>query len=71
MRGADDRLRILGSIEAAVDGRVLDIGGLKQRALLAILLLRVNEPVSRDVLVDQLWGDHPYWNLLIDQLWVR
>ena len=51
--------RILGSIEAGVDGRVLDIGGVKQRALLAILLLRVNEPVPRDVLVDQLWGDHP------------
>jgi DNA-binding SARP family transcriptional activator len=36
--------RILGPIEAAADGRVLDIGGAKQRALLAILLLRVNEP---------------------------
>jgi YVTN family beta-propeller protein len=51
--------RILGPIEAGVDGRVLDIGGLKQRALLAIFLLRVNEPVSRDVLIDQLWDDHP------------
>jgi len=51
--------RILGPIEAAADGRVLDIGGAKQRALLAILLLRVNEPVPRDVLVDQLWDDRP------------
>jgi DNA-binding SARP family transcriptional activator len=51
--------RILGPVEAAADGRVLDIGGVKQRALLAILLLRVNEPVLRDVLADQLWDDHP------------
>lgn len=51
--------RLLGPIEVRVDGQVLDIGGLKQRALLAMLLLRANEPVSRDVLVEQLWGDHP------------
>ena len=42
----DDRL--LGPIEAGVDGRRLEIGGRKQRALLAILLLSANEPVSRD-----------------------
>ena len=51
--------RLLGPIEAGVSGHALDIGGLKQRALLAILLLRANEPVPRDVLVDQLWGEHP------------
>jgi SARP family transcriptional regulator, regulator of embCAB operon len=51
--------RILGPIEVGVDGRVLDIGGAKQRALLAIFLLRANEPVPRDVLVDELWDDHP------------
>jgi len=42
-----------------VNGHVLDIGGPKQRALLAILLLSANRPVSRDVLVDRLWGPHP------------
>src|SRR5262249_62303958 len=42
--------RLLGTIEAGVNGHVLDIGGQKQRALLAILLLSANKPVSRDVL---------------------
>ncbi len=51
--------RLLGPIEADVDGRPLAIGGRKQRALLAVLLLSANEPVSRDCLAQQLWGKHP------------
>ena len=51
--------RLLGPFEVASDGHVLDVGGLKQRALLAILLLHANQAVHRDVLIDQLWGEHP------------
>jgi ABC-type transport system substrate-binding protein/DNA-binding SARP family transcriptional activator len=51
--------RLLGPIEVGVDGRALDIGGQKQRALLVVLLLSADEPVSRDVLVDRLWGERP------------
>src|SRR5215469_13519198 len=51
--------RILGPLEVSADGRVIEIRGPRQRALLAILLLRANEPVSRDVLVHELWGDQP------------
>src|SRR5215471_5054041 len=51
--------RLLGTIEAGVNGHALDIGGQKQRALLTILLLSANKPVSRDVLVDRLWGECP------------
>jgi len=51
--------RLFGPTEAGLDGDALDIGGPKQRALLVILLLSVNVPVSRDVLVDRLWGEHP------------
>jgi YVTN family beta-propeller protein len=51
--------RLLGPIEAGVNGHALDIGGQKQRALLTILLLSANRPVSRDVLVDRLWGECP------------
>src|SRR5215472_8388328 len=51
--------RILGPLEVTADERVIEIRGPKQRALLAILLLRANEPVSRDVLVHQLWGERP------------
>jgi YVTN family beta-propeller protein len=50
---------LLGPIEAHVNGRAVDIGGPKQRALLTILLLSANEPISRDVLVDRLWGECP------------
>lgn len=51
--------RILGPLEVVEDGRTLDLGGPKQRALLAALLLRANEVVSQDVLIDDLWGATP------------
>src|SRR5450755_859466 len=51
--------RILGPLEVSANGRAVEIGGLKQRALLAILLLRANQSVSRDVLVRELWGEQP------------
>jgi DNA-binding SARP family transcriptional activator/tetratricopeptide (TPR) repeat protein len=49
--------RILGPLEVRQDEKVLPLGGAKQRALLAILLLHANEVVSIDRLVDELWGD--------------
>ena len=51
--------RILGPLEVEDDGRVLRLGGAKQRALLAVLLLHANEAVSRDRLIDELWGESP------------
>lgn len=48
---------LLGPVEAHLDGRRLNLGGPKQRALLAMLLLRANEVVSRDRLIDGLWGE--------------
>ena len=51
--------RILGPLEVSADGRVIEIGGPKLRALLVILLLRANESVPRDVLVHELWGEQP------------
>jgi DNA-binding SARP family transcriptional activator len=50
---------ILGPLEARVDGRQLGLGGPKQRAVLAILLLDANRPVSRDRLIDGLWAESP------------
>jgi YVTN family beta-propeller protein len=50
---------VLGSVEARDDGRELPLGGSKQRGLLAILLLHTNEVVSRDRLIDGLWGERP------------
>jgi DNA-binding SARP family transcriptional activator len=51
--------RILGPLEVCRDGRPVHIGGAKERALLAILLLHAGEPVSVDRLIDELWGDSP------------
>ncbi len=51
--------RILGPLEVAADGEQLDLGGRKQRGLLAILLLRANEVVSTDRLIEALWEDDP------------
>jgi DNA-binding SARP family transcriptional activator len=48
---------VLGPVEVRIDGRVLPLGGPKQCALLALLLLNANEAVSRDRLVDELWGE--------------
>jgi DNA-binding SARP family transcriptional activator len=58
--GAAFELGILGPLQVVVDGhRPVALGGLRQRALLAILVLHANEIVSTDRLVDQLWGEHP------------
>ena len=51
--------RILGPLEVVDDERPISLGGLKQRALLAILLLRRGEVVSSDRLIDQLWNERP------------
>ena len=51
--------RILGPLEVADDGRSVVLGGLKQRTLLALLLLTPNQPVSVDRLVDVLWSGDP------------
>jgi DNA-binding SARP family transcriptional activator len=51
--------RILGPLEVVEDGRVLDLGGQKQRMLLAVLLLHPNEVVSVDALSEALWQDGP------------
>jgi DNA-binding SARP family transcriptional activator len=51
--------RILGPLEVLDGERALQLGGRKQRALLAFLLLHANEIVSSERLVDELWGERP------------
>jgi YVTN family beta-propeller protein len=51
--------RILGPFEVVEGQRAVALGGPKQRALLAILVLRCGEVVSSDRLIDQLWGERP------------
>src|SRR5919201_4025859 len=51
--------RILGPLEVLEDGRSLALGRLKERTVLAVLLLHANEFVSRERLIDELWGFSP------------
>jgi YVTN family beta-propeller protein len=51
--------RILGPLEVRDGGGLVALGGGKQRALLAILVLHRNEVVSADRLIDDLWGESP------------
>src|SRR5829696_3496251 len=50
--------RLLGPLEARLDSRPLPLGGVRQRVLLTLLLLRANAVVSRERLIDELWRDH-------------
>jgi DNA-binding SARP family transcriptional activator len=51
--------RVLGPLEVERDGRVLAVGGRRQRALLQLLLLHANTVVPRERLIDALWGEGP------------
>ena len=51
--------RVLGPVEAVVDGRLVPLPAAKPRALLAALLLSRNRVVPVDELVEDLWGDEP------------
>ena len=51
--------RLLGPLEVVDGDRLLALGGVKPRSLLALLLLHANEVVSTDRLIDELWGDEP------------
>jgi DNA-binding SARP family transcriptional activator/tetratricopeptide (TPR) repeat protein len=49
--------RLLGRFEVRADGRLVDLGTPKQRAVLAILLLECGRVVPTDRLLELLWGD--------------
>jgi DNA-binding SARP family transcriptional activator len=51
--------RLLGPLEVADHGRPVALGGGKQRSLFALLLLNANEVVSKERLIDELWGESP------------
>lgn len=53
------RLRLLGPVRAWRGDQELDLGSARRRLVLAILALRANQVVSREELVDGVWGDSP------------
>src|SRR4051794_13377792 len=50
------KLRILGPVEVWQGESRLTLGGPRQLALFAFMVLHANRAVSRDVLIDALWG---------------
>lgn len=53
------KIQILGALRVEIDGIPVDLGAPKQRALLALLLLNVNQVVATERLIDLIWGDAP------------
>src|SRR3954451_23149922 len=53
------QIRVLGLLEVSVDDRTVALGGSKQRAILAMLGLEANQPVTAERLIEGLWGESP------------
>jgi DNA-binding SARP family transcriptional activator len=51
--------RVLGPLEVRADDGPLPLGGARQRALLALLVLNAGKVVPRERLIDGLWGEAP------------
>jgi SARP family transcriptional regulator, regulator of embCAB operon len=50
---------VLGPLQLLVDGAPVSVGAAKQRAVLAMLLINRNRPVSIDSLTDAVWDGDP------------
>jgi DNA-binding SARP family transcriptional activator/predicted negative regulator of RcsB-dependent stress response len=53
------QFRLLGPVEVSDGDERIDLGGAKQRALLALLLLNANKTVRRTQVIDWLWDREP------------
>jgi WD40 repeat protein/DNA-binding SARP family transcriptional activator len=53
------RFQLLGAVDAFDDGTRVPLGGPKQRLVLAHLLLRANQVVPADTLIEEIWGGEP------------
>ncbi|SEH85011.1 Predicted ATPase [Mycolicibacterium rutilum] len=54
--------RLLGDVEAWLDGRRLEIGHVRQRCVLVAMAVDVNRTVPTDVLIDRVWAADPPHN---------
>ncbi|AHH96649.1 BTAD domain-containing putative transcriptional regulator [Kutzneria albida] len=52
-------VNLLGVVRATMDGRELELGPPKQRAVFVQLAIRRNQVVSRTELIDGVWGEQP------------
>ncbi|MEV4623923.1 BTAD domain-containing putative transcriptional regulator [Asanoa sp. NPDC049573] len=53
------RFRLLGPVELWDGDRRIELGPMKQRTVLAVLLADAGQTVGPDALIDRVWGDHP------------
>ncbi|TQM84963.1 transcriptional regulator [Saccharothrix saharensis] len=53
------RVELLGAVRAWRNGVEVDLGTARRRAVFALLALRVGQTVSKDELIDGVWGDSP------------
>ncbi len=51
--------RLLGALEVTEGGQRLDLGGVRQHTVLAVLLLEANRPVAVGRLMEAIYGDDP------------
>lgn len=62
MRPVEDarlRLSVLGEVSAEYDGTRLDLGGRRQRGVLALLAVARGDVVPTETMIDSLWGAEP------------
>ncbi|MFC0532016.1 AfsR/SARP family transcriptional regulator [Phytohabitans kaempferiae] len=53
------RIRLFGPVEVHVQDRGVDVGGPRQRCVLAALAVTAGRPVLADALIHRVWGDRP------------
>ncbi|MFI6499028.1 AfsR/SARP family transcriptional regulator [Nonomuraea typhae] len=54
---SDLRFEILGPLRILGEGQEIALGSTQQRTVLAVLLLHANRPLSRQELIDAVWGE--------------
>jgi DNA-binding SARP family transcriptional activator len=53
------RIELLGSVRVSLGEQAVALGPPRRQAVLAVLALRANRTVSRDEIVDAVWGEDP------------
>jgi DNA-binding SARP family transcriptional activator len=51
------KFQALGPLAVYRDDDAVDLGSPKQKAVLALLLMHANQPVSADRIIEEIWGD--------------
>src|ERR1700728_3642481 len=59
MSNAGPQFGVLGPLQMSAGGALVPLGAPKQRAVLAMLLMRRNRAVSVDALIDAVWDGDP------------